>query len=324
MNLWPNQHKAKRLAIFACYDSEGRINDYVVYYLKELSNVADIIFVADNFLKEKEKEKIYSLTKYIIAEKHDEYDFGSYKRGYLWAEKNDILNHYNQLIFCNDSVFGPFYSFDSIFSVMKKKQKIDFWGMFMVKAKTEEEQNIRKKDHAQSYFIVFNHRVVNATVFKNFMRDITKLQNKEDVIKEYEIGLSQILINEGFRCYGYMNGADNAPHKENALKIIEAGFPFLKKSLFNPNYLNRKVWCYSLWKYESIIAEISQAYPLHLIKDYLYIHIGKRKLKKHLLKLRFRIPVVSRFFFYRKVTKNGDLIIKVLSLIVYRRKQRNF
>lgn len=315
------QNNTKRLAIFASYDSKEKINDYVIYYLKELSKVSDIIFVADNFLSETEKEKIHSLTIHIIAERHGEYDFGSYKRGYMWADKDNILNHYGQLIFCNDSVFGPFYSFGSIFSAMEKRPAIDFWGIFMVKAKTEEEQNIRKKDHAQSYFMVFTHKIMTSMRFRNFMRGITKLRNKEDIIKEYEIGLSQALINEGFRCDGYMKGTDNAPHKKNALKLINTGFPFLKKSLFSPNYLNQKVWCYNLWKYKSVIAKFAPSYPLCFIEKYLHTYIGKQKLKKQFFKLRLRIPIISRFLFYKKVTKKGYLVVKVLSVIVYKRKQ---
>ena len=38
----------KRLSIFAGYTDKGKINDYVIYYLRELNKVADIIFVYDN------------------------------------------------------------------------------------------------------------------------------------------------------------------------------------------------------------------------------------------------------------------------------------
>lgn len=315
--------KEKRLAVFASYDKNCKINDYIVYYLKELNKVSDIIFVADNPLDEVEKEKIRSLTISIIAEKHGEYDFGSYKRGYLWAEEKNILDHYEQLIFCNDSAFGPFYPFEPIFSKMEKIPEIDFWGIYMTKAETKTEKNIRKKDHAQSYFIVFDHKIVTSAIFKSFIHDITKLKNKDTIIEKYEVGLSQLLISKGFRCGGYMSGPDNAPHKKNALHLIERGFPFLKKSLFDLNYINKKVWCYDLWKYKSIVKKSAPPFPLHFIEKYLNEYVGKKKLKKQFLKLRFRIPVISRFLFYKKVTRKGYLIIKILSLPVYRRKQQS-
>ena len=37
----------KILTIFAGYDKDNIIDDYVVYYIKELKKIADIIYVAD-------------------------------------------------------------------------------------------------------------------------------------------------------------------------------------------------------------------------------------------------------------------------------------
>ncbi len=313
----------KRLAIFASYDGNCIVNDYVVYYLNELNKVSDIIFVADNSLNETEQEKIRPLAICIIAEHHGEYDFGSYKRGYIWAEKNNILSNYDQLIFCNDSVFGPFHSLEPILSEMKEKEEIDFWGMFMVETKNIAGNNIRKKPHAQSYFIVFNHNVATSAVLKNFMHSITKLKNKNAVIEEYEIGLSQKLICEGFLCGSYMSASSNAPHRKDALAIVKQGFPFLKISLFKAACLTKKSWCYNLWKYKSIIAEVAPNYPLYSIENYLKRNIGEKELNKQLFKLRFRIPPISRFLFYRKVTKSGRLIVKFFSVTIYIRKKLN-
>lgn len=115
-----------RLAIFAGFDKDKIIHDYVVYYLSELSKSANIIYVADNDLAQCEVDKIKPYTIKIIAQKHGEYDFGSYKRGYLFAKQNGILDKYDFLILCNDSVFGPFYSFDKIFAEIPQRQDIAY------------------------------------------------------------------------------------------------------------------------------------------------------------------------------------------------------
>lgn len=318
MKLLSSQHT--RLAVFASYDKYNIVNDYVIYYLKELNKVADIVFVADNTLGKTELEKIRPLILHLITEKHGGYDFGSYKRGYFWAERNGLLDNYEQLIFCNDSVFGPFHPLKPIFSEMGKNGKADFWGIFMVDTSNKVECNIRDKIHAQSYFIVFNRNVATSKKLKDFMNNIVKLKNKNDIVKEYEIGLSQTLIHEGFRCASYMSSLDNDPHRKSALKIIQKGFPFLKKSLFSAASLNKKAWCYNLWRYKSVISEITPSYPVHSIEDYLSKYLGKKQLRKQLFKLRFRIPPISRFLFYKKMTKKGYLIVKILSFPVYRSK----
>lgn len=319
-----NEYKCsqkKRLTIFASYDKNNIVNDYVHYYLKELKKISDVVFVADNTLNDFEKEKVRPFVVHMIVGKHGEYDFGSYKRGYLWAEEKNLLSSYDQLIYCNDSVFGPIYPLGPIFSYMESKLSLDFWGIFMTQAKVKAKKNLRQQIHVQSYFIVFNRKVINSLAFKNFMHSIKKLRNKNDIVEEYEIGLSQKLIKAGFHCGSYMNAANNAPHRKNALTLLKKGFPFLKRSLFHSSCLRKKSWCYALWRYEQVIRKFAPNYPVHFIKDYLYAYIGEKKLRSHFFILRFRIPVIARFFFQRKTTKRGYVIIKVLSLTIYRKRQ---
>ena len=76
----------KMLGIFASFDKDNIIDDYVVYYLKELSKFADIIYVADNYISEFELYKIKEYAIKTITIPHGEYDFGSYKRGYIYAK----------------------------------------------------------------------------------------------------------------------------------------------------------------------------------------------------------------------------------------------
>ena len=108
-----------RLAIFAGYDKDGIIDDYVIYYIKELKKIADIIYVSDCDIIESELEKISPYCIHMINGRHREYDFGSYKRGYLYARDNNLLNNYHYLIFCNDSMYGPFFEFEPIFEEME-------------------------------------------------------------------------------------------------------------------------------------------------------------------------------------------------------------
>ncbi|MDR1026824.1 MAG: hypothetical protein LBL46_00190 [Rickettsiales bacterium] len=77
----------KRLFIFAGYDAEGRVQDYVVRYASALGALGDVIFYMDNDAAAGELDKIRAVPGVIFAgaERHKEYDFGSYKRGYQYA-----------------------------------------------------------------------------------------------------------------------------------------------------------------------------------------------------------------------------------------------
>ena len=140
----------KRLAIFASFSANGKIDDYVVYYIKNLKKVCDaIIFVADNSIIPNEFEKIKKYVIYASFNRHGEYDFGSYKRGYLYAKEKGLLNISEELVLCNDSCYAPVYPFENMFSNMKQR-KCDFWGICA---------NDQFCYHLQSYFLVFNAKV---------------------------------------------------------------------------------------------------------------------------------------------------------------------
>ena len=158
----------KRVVVFAHYDLHNCIQDYVVYYIKELQKIAEkIIFVSDCELSEAELSKIAPHVVQSIAYHHGEYDFGSYKRGYQWANENGLLDDCEEFILANDSCYAPLFPFSEMFSKMSIKE-LDFWG---VTANPEGLEIVDGKpianfqDHIQSYFIVFKPQVFKSDIF---------------------------------------------------------------------------------------------------------------------------------------------------------------
>lgn len=231
----------KRLSVFAHYDKDNIIDGYVIYYLKALKEICNtIIFVSDCYLSELEQNKIKDIADYIIAEKHGEYDFGSYKRGYLFALENSL--DFDELIFVNDSCYGPFYPLKPIFEKMEKK-KCDFWGMThnsygIPEAYTNNDESFYIKPpwipHIQSYFLVFNSKIIKNDIFNNFIANIKKLESKNDIIRTYEIGLTVTLKEKGFKPAVYINKF-KFEHNSLATKwdilIKKYRYPFLKTTI---------------------------------------------------------------------------------------------
>ena len=117
----------KRLCVFAHWDRDNIIDRYVIYYLKALREVCQtIIFVSDSDLDSKELSKLDGIADYKIAGRHGEYDFGSYKRGFSLIQNSGL--DFDELLWVNDSCYGPFYSLKSLFEKMEK-EKCDFWGL---------------------------------------------------------------------------------------------------------------------------------------------------------------------------------------------------
>ncbi len=305
----------KILAIFASYDSKNTVPQYVVTYLNELNKVADIIFVADNTLNNDEQKKISPYIIHCIAQKHGEYDFGSYKRGYSYALEHNLLSKYDDLILCNDSVFGPFYPLNEIIDKMNA-QNFDFWGMFKHLASG------RVEEHVQSYFIYLKNKAAHSEELKNFLLNVKKEKNKHDIIKKYEMGLSQTLLEAGFRCGGLFQDKKNAPHGKQAMEMIILGFPFLKKSLFNRKYFYERTYCRKIYKYKEVIKSINHCFDIKQIENYLIEYYGKFEYYFYLNGLRFYFLFNwKRFLFQKKVTNKGKMIIKICKTPVYSKKK---
>jgi len=189
-NIENSSIQKRRLVIFASYNEFGIINPYVKYYIDGLLDVSErIIFVADNDISEYEKKKIQRQSVNIISGRHGEYDFGSYKRGYIFAKENGFLQEVDELILCNDSCFGPVSNFGKMFLEMSERGA-DFWGI----TGSEFFQY-----HLQSYFLCFSKSVFLHKTFEEFLLSVKAHKTVQDVIKNYEVRLTKLLTDLGFK-----------------------------------------------------------------------------------------------------------------------------
>ena len=119
----------KTLAIVSVYDSDGIIEDYLIFYLSSLRAVTNRLIVAVNGkLTGEGREKILSIADEIYRHPNTGFDFGAYKdvlENYL---KPGDLDQYQELILCNDTCYGPFVPFTQIFTQMEEKDA-EFWSI---------------------------------------------------------------------------------------------------------------------------------------------------------------------------------------------------
>lgn len=289
----------KRAAVFAHYDKDKLIDDYVIYYLKKLKEVVDkLVFVSCLELSDFEKSKLDGIVDFIISENHDEYDFGSYKRGYLYLKES--LNDYDELIFANDSCYGPLYPLSEVFEKMEN-EGCDFWGItknrFGVE-KIKDNYVVTKQAHLQSYFLVFNNKVFTSDVFRDFIQSIKHFDIKNDIIINYEIGLTKLLLNSGFSCSAYIKSLYRFNHVFISfwrVLIERYKMPFVKCSVL------RGMCCYltTVENWEKTI-EIYTEYPIEKIDSNLKRTRVQPIKKRHLLPIQIR-----QLFFYFMAIQPG-------------------
>ena len=163
----------KRLFLFASYDKFKRVDATLTYYLNSLAKLGDIVFVSDTDLPKDELTKITEIPNvlYASAVRHGEYDFGSYKRGYIWARDNKLLKKYDWVYLVNDSVLGPFANLESSIDKMESSGA-DLTGM--VSAGTPR--------HVHSYFVGLSRQVGQSDFFDTFICNVRPQPNKSLII----------------------------------------------------------------------------------------------------------------------------------------------
>ncbi len=212
----------KRLFLFAAYDAQGCIDDALIYYVRALSKISDVIFIMDSNADNAQLDKIKPYVLYAAAIRHGEYDFGSYRRGYTYARDCAILDNYDFLYMANDSVYGPLYELEPIISDLESKN-FDAFGLVC--------NPHRDHPHIQSWFIGMRPAVFRAKWFDDFMTGITKLPSKGMITKLYEQGFTKNLIERNISWHCPWNAPGRSVYN-NVAKLFRRGMPFLKKNAF--------------------------------------------------------------------------------------------
>lgn len=139
---------------------------------------------------------------------------------------------YDELLFLNNSVFGPFYSMSEIIGKMRKK-KYDIWGLTKTGEIVTEHWEFVPK-HLQLYFFAIEREALYSHKLYDFF--------KKNVAESFEYDFSSYSEKCGFQLGVYIDIPeynDNSVTKnfdllyETSFQMIkEYGFPFLKKDYF--------------------------------------------------------------------------------------------
>jgi lipopolysaccharide biosynthesis protein len=277
----------KRLAIFVHYDKDGLFDPYVEFYIRSLREVAEkIIFITTSILDEENLSKVRAHCDDLIVRENVGYDFMSYKVGLAACD----LTLYDEVLICNDSVYGPLYPLGELMKRMSN-EPCDYWGM---------SESFQYLHHLQSYFLVFKQRALRSDAFGEFWNKVGVIESKADLILEYEIGLSSVFQKIGLQqgvAFAIENEKKEARKKivsfllqgsyrkaRNVYKRCHDGgdfacnttllfwdilirnyrFPFLKSAVLRHNAFGDK----AVKDYENIIKEAGGFYPCELIAQH--------------------------------------------------------
>ena len=262
-------------ALLVTFAPNGLINEPTIYYLEQLVkksiNVVLCIHVDNDNLEFNYDERLNTACS-ILVRKNSGFDFP------LWASALTAMPELFQakkIIFTNDSILGPFSTFDQLLNKIENNSA-DFIAL------TDSHQLLY---HVQSYFFVLKQEALINPVVRAFWSQVLSFRSKTDVIHAYELNLAKVFgmngkvkhdviykVNELKLQKNSPNHLNFNPTHQEWRNLVALGFPFIKTELLqkNPTNTSIKDWDVFIAKYCNDLKLIT------IMRDYLeYLSVSR-------------------------------------------------
>jgi len=209
----------KSICFFSSYFTSGQIPYYVKFYLEELKKHFSQLVLLTN-------EKAFSNEDLIYLDKNDikyrlyrneGYDFGMWYKAF----KEFPVSDYDRIGLVNDSCI-LFKNIDFLFKWIDEKD-FDYCGIT---------DSNGLSYHIQSYFLIINKKAIEP-VYEYFCKNQV-VYNIKEVIKIYEVGMSQFLINKNFKLGAFFSTnyiGEYNPMLYFEKDLLNKGLPVIKKKV---------------------------------------------------------------------------------------------
>jgi lipopolysaccharide biosynthesis protein len=263
LHVSPKRHS--KLAILAHFDIHGRVDAYVLAYIRELAACGfDVALISTcAHLEPHDLAEVRKSCCVVATRTNRGIDFGSWKVG-LKAVTD--WQTYERLLLVNDSVFGP------LFPLAPLLAKAEDLNVGLVGLTDSPEFT----PHLQSYFLLFNLEQRGAASFvADYFNRVRLLGGKQNAIWAYEVRLAPCADAAGLTWRALFPAREQANYKPGAAfnpthdswdTLISAhAFPFLKRELLtrNPKHIaNTASW-------PQVVTAAASDYDPRVIHDYL-------------------------------------------------------
>lgn len=175
------------LAVFAHYDPDGIVDEYVFHFLDALrKNDCDIVFVTAE-MREEDEARLAKFCRRIYVKTASGRDFGSWALAVKHLGQ-ELLDEYDYTILVNDSVYWPVKPDNVVFDSMRAA-KHPMWGIV---------DSYQIGYHLQSWFLAFSKskgRKILDDFVEKFMGSYEMPKGAQ--IYEYEVWFTQQAMRNG-------------------------------------------------------------------------------------------------------------------------------
>ena len=136
-------------------------------------------------------------------------------------------------------MFGPIYSPQELFDTMEKRD-CDFWGITKHPASKYSMAGIKICEHVQSYFLVYNKKLLNSKDFEIYWETLQTATNYEEAVAFFELRTTQFFKDRGYKADSFIELEKYISQMEDKesyfypliQQIKEDRMPFIKRKIF--------------------------------------------------------------------------------------------
>ncbi len=232
----------KRLAVYSF--NQTNVDEYVLYFIKAIEEFChDIIFVTAKRLSSEDNDKLGRMGCRIVEMISPGTSANRYMKGLMSANDNE---KYDEVVFVDDTFFGPIYPLDQVFRKMDDTfVHNDFWTITgQTKEEYERGSNLPGRImpiDRQFNFLVLKTNVLSSEIFKNFFVKIPTFKDENDELYNFEFRLTELLTSNGFKYGSYISGEklprNFRPNLFYPYELIaDEKSPILKKDSFTVDF----------------------------------------------------------------------------------------
>lgn len=207
------------VALLVTHAPGGRLRPHVLPYMKQLRAAGlsvVLVVVVDRPLEMLDEE--IATADGVIVRDNAGYDFGAWAHAFKLCP---ALFGVRLLIMTNDSVIptGDAAAFQAMMDRVRAC-KADISGLTA---------NHEHGWHVQSYFLAFTRETLTSWAFRDFIKNIRRIDDKDEVIRTYETPFTARMQAAGLTVEALYHGPyPNNPVIWSWRELVESGFPFIK------------------------------------------------------------------------------------------------
>jgi hypothetical protein len=236
---------ASQVSVLVTHAPAGRLKPHVLPYIKLLNDsglAVLLVVVVDRPLELRDEE--IAAAQGVIVRDNSGYDFGA------WAHALKLqpeLFGASLLILTNDSVVPT--SDVAVFRKMIARVRDCRTDIVGLTASHEYGW------HVQSYFLAIKPRALSSSGFQQFIDGIRRIDDKDEVIRTYEVPFASIMQRAGLSVAAVFAGPFSAnPTFFSWRELIEQGFPFIKLIYLRKGFEKASDW-------PDVLKELHETWP---------------------------------------------------------------